>query len=292
MDIADLQAFVRVAAGASLVETAAALHVTPSAVSKALRRLEDRLGQALFERGGTRLALADAGLRLLPHAVAILDQADAARRATARTRADPDARIAGPALLMEAWAVEAVDAFRTVSRHGHLEMLDRYEDEAVTMVASGRADLGLVTRTAVSSHGAGVRVRPVGRFRYVVGHVASTADARPGARSQTERDRACLTVSPLCGRERIASRPDVAAGNARRAALRIDDFHVLLRLVRAGRVEAIVPDFVARASGLSSGETSDDEEELLVIWRESAPQWVSDFVAAWSSEVQGTRAAT
>jgi LysR family transcriptional regulator, transcriptional activator of nhaA len=63
-----LRYFWVIAQQGNLTRAAAALHVSPSALSIQLRQLEDRLGQALFERQGRQLVLTEAGRITLDHA--------------------------------------------------------------------------------------------------------------------------------------------------------------------------------------------------------------------------------
>lgn len=66
-----LRYFQTVAHEGNLTRAAARLHVSQSAVSAQIRQLEDRLGQALFERRGRGLHLTEAGRIALDHADAI-----------------------------------------------------------------------------------------------------------------------------------------------------------------------------------------------------------------------------
>ena len=66
MTLEQLRIFVAVADREHLTQAAEALHLTPSAVSSAIRVLEDRYGLALFHRTGRRIELTDAGLAFLP----------------------------------------------------------------------------------------------------------------------------------------------------------------------------------------------------------------------------------
>jgi LysR family transcriptional activator of nhaA len=63
-----LRYFWVVAQRRNLTRAAEALHVSPSALSIQLRQLEDRLGQALFERRNRQLVLTEAGRIALAHA--------------------------------------------------------------------------------------------------------------------------------------------------------------------------------------------------------------------------------
>lgn len=60
--------FWRVAKAGHLTQVANELHVSQSALSNQIRQLEDRLGEALFERTGRRLVLTDTGLLVLSYA--------------------------------------------------------------------------------------------------------------------------------------------------------------------------------------------------------------------------------
>jgi LysR family glycine cleavage system transcriptional activator len=61
-----LQVFEVAASKRSFAAAAAALHVTPSAVTRQIRGLEERLGYALFDRSGPVLGLTERGAELLP----------------------------------------------------------------------------------------------------------------------------------------------------------------------------------------------------------------------------------
>lgn len=68
MDTELLRAFVAVAEGESFSSAGRALHRTQSTVSLQIQRLEERLGQTLFQRTSRSVALTPAGWKLLPRA--------------------------------------------------------------------------------------------------------------------------------------------------------------------------------------------------------------------------------
>lgn len=72
MQIADLTAFVTVARERSFSRAAKVLHRTQPAVSQAIKRLEDELGDRLFDRSARDGALTEAGRLLLEYAERIL----------------------------------------------------------------------------------------------------------------------------------------------------------------------------------------------------------------------------
>jgi DNA-binding transcriptional LysR family regulator len=72
MQLQDLNAFIAVAADRSFSKAAKRLHRTQPAISQAIRRLEDELGDKLFDRTSRNGALTEAGLLLQEHAQKLL----------------------------------------------------------------------------------------------------------------------------------------------------------------------------------------------------------------------------
>ena len=68
LDITTLRSFVAVAEAGGVTRAAGFLHLTQSAVSMQLKRLEELLGLALFDRSGRTIALTASGEQLLAYA--------------------------------------------------------------------------------------------------------------------------------------------------------------------------------------------------------------------------------
>ena len=144
MNLSDLRIFVCAAHRPSLGAAAQELHLTPSAVSKALRRLEDHLGQPLFDRSTKQLVLNTGGQLLLNRARTLLALADQAKADLQGERAVVDCRIAGPAILL--WRhgrvlSQALSAYPEAS----LRLQDMFEDEALASLARGEINAAVVT---------------------------------------------------------------------------------------------------------------------------------------------------
>ena len=89
----DLRVFVRVMDRGSFSSAASDLGLTPSAVSKLMSRLEDRLGVRLLERSTRRLALTPEGETFLARARRIVADIDEAEAEVARVRGAPRGRL-------------------------------------------------------------------------------------------------------------------------------------------------------------------------------------------------------
>lgn len=72
MNIKNLQFFLHLCDSKSFSQTAQAMHISPSALSRIIQRLEDDTGQTLFIRDNRSVELTSAGKKLLPVAAQIV----------------------------------------------------------------------------------------------------------------------------------------------------------------------------------------------------------------------------
>lgn len=129
----------------SFTDAADELYVTQAAVSKRIRRLEDWLGVALFERAGRRLVPTDAGLYLADKAGMTLDYLDQALRAL-KVPGQPVVRIASVTALAAFWLQPKLKQFAlsdqaclfNLSTADDLGDLLRSEHDLVVLHGDGR----------------------------------------------------------------------------------------------------------------------------------------------------------
>jgi DNA-binding transcriptional LysR family regulator len=152
MELGELKAFVTVATEHSFSRAAIKLCRTQPAVSQAVRRLEDDLGERLFDRRTKSATLTQAGDALLPEAIRLLRMADEAvatvRQLSERDRAvlrigadEPDAQILLPALL----------TFLLQQPHVSVEFRRVADMDVPAEVGAGTIDIGITTRERVPS---------------------------------------------------------------------------------------------------------------------------------------------
>ena len=93
MDVLQLRYFKAVAETGSFTRAAESLHMTQSALSRSIAKMEDELGLRLFEREGNRITLNRFGERFLQDSASIIsDLSDCVRavRETTNARAIED----------------------------------------------------------------------------------------------------------------------------------------------------------------------------------------------------------
>lgn len=146
----DLRVFVRVLDRGSFSSAAKDLGLTPSAVSKLISRLEDRLGARLLERSTRRLVLTPEGEMFLARARRIVAEIEEAEAEVARVRGAPRGRLrinAGTAFGLHQLAPALADF---LGRYPEIDidlsitdrLVDLIEEQADIAVRSGHVPAG------------------------------------------------------------------------------------------------------------------------------------------------------
>jgi DNA-binding transcriptional LysR family regulator len=91
-----LQTMIALAERKSFAGAAEQMHLTQAAISQQVKRLEEQLGQAVFQKVGRRMVLTEAGLMLVEHARKILAAQQAALLALKGHQADGVLRLGVP----------------------------------------------------------------------------------------------------------------------------------------------------------------------------------------------------
>jgi len=138
-----LRALHAVADRGSLVAAAEALHVTNSAISQQLAKLEDEIGQPLLERNGRGVRLTDAAMVLVAHtvrALSVLEQAEA-EIDLQRTELVGRLSIAAFPTAMRGLAPVAVNHIRAAHPKLDVVVHEQEPHESIPLLARGDLDL-------------------------------------------------------------------------------------------------------------------------------------------------------
>jgi len=164
IDHGNLRALAAVVREGSFERAAAALNVTPSAVSQRVKALEDRMGRLLVQRTVPARATPDGQVLVqLAEQTALLEH-----DALGRLGVGDDAPLAGiPVAVnhdsLETWFVDAAVRF-SAQAHATLDLQSEDQDHTAALLRNGSV-LGAVTTLADPVQGC--RIHPLGSMRYV-----------------------------------------------------------------------------------------------------------------------------
>ena len=221
LDLAALRAVLVVTEAGSVTRAAALLNLTQSAVSMQIRRLEEALGVALFNRRARRLEPTVEGQCLVTYARRMLALNDEALEALGLTEEIEEIRLGVPPdivapqipAILRMMAVQAPRLRITLTTHASRELRVRHE--------AGDLDLILTTETAA---GPGGEVLDERRLTWI---------GAPGLRAEHERPLR-IAFAEVCAFRPIAIAALDAAGIAWRNAMEGDSESVVDATVAAG----------------------------------------------------------
>ncbi|WP_198383999.1 LysR family transcriptional regulator [Roseomonas sp. KE2513] len=159
-----IAAFVKVAEQGSFAAAGRALRISPSAVSKSVLRLEDRLGVRLFQRTTRSLALTEDGKTFLARCSTILADLEQAEREMRERAAKPSGllRIEMPTALGRLKIVPELS--RLTARYPQLRITATFADTLTDPIVAG---LDAVVRIGFPRDER-MMIRRVGTVRYIV----------------------------------------------------------------------------------------------------------------------------
>ncbi|MFC4727013.1 LysR family transcriptional regulator ArgP [Coralloluteibacterium thermophilus] len=164
MDHAQLKALAAVVREGSFEKAAAALHVTPSAISQRIKALENRIGRLLLQRGTPTVATPDGQILVqLAEQTALLEH-DALERLgvqdEARTHASISVAVNHDSLAT--WFLDAMVLFaaRTTAT---LDLQSEDQDHTISLLRQGAV---LAAVTARDEPVQGCRIHPLGSMAY------------------------------------------------------------------------------------------------------------------------------
>ena len=157
-----LGAFVQAADCGGFTEAGRRLGVSPSAVSKAVARLEDRLGVRLFHRSTRSITLTAEGLLFRERCRRILSEFEAAEIELSRSRKAPQGRLRVTMPSMDMLLMPTIAAFKR--RFPQIEMELDFSDRLVDLIEEG-FDAAIRTGDGSDSR---LMARRIGSYRRVI----------------------------------------------------------------------------------------------------------------------------
>jgi DNA-binding transcriptional LysR family regulator len=244
-DLEGLAIFAKVVELRSFAGAAEELGLSKATVSKAVTRLETRLGARLFNRTSRRLALTDAGQSLVEPATRVLVQGEEAENAALAQSAAPRGlvRLAAPMSFGLSDVAPALprflEAYPDVSVDLHLS------DATIDLVGMG-FDAALRIAALPDSSLVARRLRSV--KRYVV--AAPSYLARRGRPTHPGHlaEHSCLGYAylPTPDTWRFVNAAGEEASIRPAGPLRVNNADALMPALIAGQGLAVMPDFIAR----------------------------------------------
>lgn len=237
VEIRELQYFVTVSEELHFGRAADRLGITQPPLSRAIQRLERRLGVGLLERSSRGVRLTAAGVVLLREGRVVLDAAAAAERRTQRAGVGDGSP--GLVLVTKAGAsvellAKLLDAYAVEPEAVAVEVVLCGPGEQEPMLRDGRADVALLHRPFDSTTGLDLELLTT------EGQVAVLPAGHPlsGRTELTSADLAALAQLPQPRWPRTdGSYPDGPGPQ-------VHDHAQLLQLIALGRTMAVLPESV------------------------------------------------
>ncbi|MGE0766226.1 MAG: LysR family transcriptional regulator [Hyphomicrobiaceae bacterium] len=145
LDLTILRAFLAVVETGSVTSAARLLNRTQAAVSLQIKRLEDTLGQPLFERGHKRLSLAPAGEQLIGFAQRLVAMNDEVVETMTTPSFEGEVRLGLPVDLIVTYATPILRRFNTKWPGVRVTLIASNSQELVEDLQRGHLDLAVTT---------------------------------------------------------------------------------------------------------------------------------------------------
>lgn len=242
----------------TVTAAAAALYLTPSAVSQQLAALENETGHRLLERGGRGVQLTPVGEILLTHANVVLAQLERAEAELAAytSGAAGEVTVASFATGIALVVAPAITALGAAASGIRVRVRDAEGDESLPMVLDGRAEIAVAVEYRGAPSADDQRLARVPLY-------AEPFDAvLPAGHPLADAATSAVRVADLADEPWIGPYPgnpchDVVvlaceyAGFQPRLEHSSDDFRAVVALAAAGAGVALVPRTALRDMDLS-----------------------------------------
>jgi DNA-binding transcriptional LysR family regulator len=249
--IRHLRAFMTIARLGSFAQAARALHVTPSALSNAMRELESTLGFRLLDRTTRTVRLSEAGEQYFPYAERVVSALQEAERCASNLKSHDRGVVRIATSRMVGWALMApvLARFHRLYPGVRVMPIDVLIEDLRGTVQAGKADMAISNTTDFSGTDT-MDVVPLFRSRL---HAVCSPDHRLAGRAGVHWKE--LTSEPLIvvGRHPLLHlKLELGSFFDPVDVHEVGDTTTALGLVAAGIGVAICPGFVRPATAIHS----------------------------------------
>ncbi|MGH1424497.1 MAG: LysR family transcriptional regulator [Pseudooceanicola sp.] len=147
LDMTALRSFVAVTDHGGVTRAAGVLNFTQSAVSMQLKRLEDSLGVALFDRSNRRIALTPSGEQLLGYARRMVEMNDEAMTRLTSQTFEGEIVLGVPHDIVYPVLPGVLQRFNAAYPRMKVQLVSSYTSMLKTEFAQGKADIILTTES-------------------------------------------------------------------------------------------------------------------------------------------------
>ncbi len=244
-DFEGLAIFAKVVEMRSFAGAASELNLSKATVSKAVSRLETRLGARLFNRTSRRLALTDAGRQLSGRAANVLAEAEAAEDDTRAQSSTPRGlvRLAAPMSFGVLHIAPLVAEFLAIYSDVQIEL--HLDDAVVDLIGDG---FDAAIRIGALPDSSLVARRICDMPRYLVGSPAYLKEHGRPAHPLQLADHCCFGYVYAIGPEtwRFTTKDGKSASVRPSGPLRVNNGDAMLPALIAGIGLGALPEFIVR----------------------------------------------
>ena len=152
MELFQLRYFLKVVELGNFTRAAEASSVSQPALSQAIQKLEDELGQPVFERLGRRVELTDAGRMLLPRATQAVQLVDEARASITDDGESGQIRVSAIPTIAPYLLPSVLGEFASEFPQIQFEVQEEVTDQVVKRLRHGETDAALLALPFDSTH--------------------------------------------------------------------------------------------------------------------------------------------
>jgi LysR family positive regulator for ilvC len=189
MDSRSLQHFLALAATLHFGRAAEASHISPSALSRSIQRLEETLGASLFERSNRKVSLTAAGAQFLDYARNAVSEWEAIRNRLMKQSGELHGEISMycSVTASHSFLFEILSRFRRDHPGVEIKLHTGDPEEAIGRVTSGAEDIAIGARPERLPSGLAFRSITVSPLLFIAGRNSEFARLG-GAASARARD--------------------------------------------------------------------------------------------------------